>query len=44
MPDNEPLLDVVNLDVAYGDAQALWDLSLTVTEGESVRIMGPTCA
>lgn len=44
MPDNKPLLEVVNLNVAYGDAQALWDISLTVAEGESVTIIGPNGA
>lgn len=44
MPDNNRLLEVINLNVAYGDAQALWDISLTVHEGESVTIIGPNGA
>jgi branched-chain amino acid transport system ATP-binding protein len=44
MPDNSPLLTVANLNVAYGDAQALWDISLTVAEGERVTIIGPNGA
>lgn len=42
MPDSgTTLLEVVDINVAYGDAQALWDVSLTVNEGESVTIIGP---
>lgn len=45
MPDTgTPLLEVVDINVAYGDAQALWDVSLTVDEGESVTIIGPNGA
>ena len=35
-----PLLEVNNIDVFYGDAQALRDLSLYVNEGEVVTIVG----
>jgi len=38
------MLNIKNLDVSYGDAQALWDVSLTVNEGESVTIVGPNGA
>src|SRR5918998_1583828 len=34
------LLEVVDLNVAYGDAPALWDVSLNLEEGGSVRIDG----
>ena len=34
------MLDVKNLDVSYGDARALWDVSLNVGEGEIVSIVG----
>jgi branched-chain amino acid transport system ATP-binding protein len=42
--DGQTLLEVIGLNVAYGDAQALWDISLTVNEGESVTIIGPNGA
>lgn len=44
MPNNRVLLEVIDLNVAYGDAQALWNISLTVNEGESVTIIGPNGA
>jgi branched-chain amino acid transport system ATP-binding protein len=45
MPNNSKvLLEINNLNVAYGDAQALWNISLTVNEGESVTIIGPNGA
>jgi branched-chain amino acid transport system ATP-binding protein len=34
------LLSVSGLDVLYGDAQALWDVSLSVEEGEVVTVIG----
>ncbi len=34
------LLEVRGLDVLYGDAQALWDVSLSVEEGEIVTVIG----
>jgi branched-chain amino acid transport system ATP-binding protein len=37
---NAALLDVSGLCVAYGDVQALWDVSLTVGEGEIVALVG----
>src|SRR5262249_14815489 len=39
-----PLLEVVDLDVRYGDARALWDVSLTVGAGETVCVIGPNGA
>lgn len=38
------MLEVNNIDVYYGDLQALWDVSLTVQEGEVVALIGPNCA
>jgi branched-chain amino acid transport system ATP-binding protein len=34
------VLEVSDLDVFYGDAQALWDVSVSVEEGEVVSIVG----
>jgi branched-chain amino acid transport system ATP-binding protein len=34
------MLEIKNLDVFYGDAQALWDVSLLVKEGEIVTLLG----
>jgi branched-chain amino acid transport system ATP-binding protein len=34
------MLEVNKISVFYGDAQALWDLSFTVNEGEVVTIVG----
>ena len=38
------MLEVHDLNVAYGDAQALWDVRLTVNDGEIVAIVGPNGA
>jgi branched-chain amino acid transport system ATP-binding protein len=35
------MLEAEQLLVAYGDATALWDVSLTVGEGELVSVVGP---
>jgi branched-chain amino acid transport system ATP-binding protein len=35
------LLEVDNLEVAYGDYQVVWGVSLGVTAGESVALLGP---
>src|SRR5882757_2631615 len=35
------LLDVENLEVAYGDYQVVWGVSLGVEPGESVALLGP---
>jgi branched-chain amino acid transport system ATP-binding protein len=35
------LLDVKDLEVAYGDYQVLWGISLSVAAGESVALLGP---
>jgi len=34
------MLEVNNIDVYYGDLQAIWDVSLTVGEGEIVTLIG----
>ena len=36
----EPLLRVRNVDVAYGEVQVLWDVSLDVIPGEVVALVG----
>jgi len=38
------MLDVVNLQAAYGAAPALWDVSLNVARGELVCVVGPNGA
>ncbi len=38
------MLQVIDLDVFYGDAQALWGVSMTVGSGEVVSIVGPNGA
>jgi len=35
------LLDVKDLEVAYGDYQVVWGVSLSVAAGESVALLGP---
>jgi branched-chain amino acid transport system ATP-binding protein len=37
---NMSLLEVANIDVFYGDVQVVFDLSLTIREGEVVSIIG----
>lgn len=37
-------LQVTDVSVAYGDIQALWDVSLSVDEGEIVALIGPNGA
>ena len=39
-----PLLEIDGLQVAYGDATALWDVSLTIGKGELVAVVGPNGA
>jgi branched-chain amino acid transport system ATP-binding protein len=34
------MIELKNIDVAYGELQVLWDVSLTVKEGEVVSILG----
>lgn len=36
-----PLLEVTTLDAAYGPLQVLWNISLSVREGEFVALIGP---
>lgn len=38
------MLEIIDLNVAHGDAQALWDVSLTVGEREIVTVVGPNGA
>ena len=38
------MLEVNSIDVYYGDLQALWDVSLTVQNGEIVALVGPNGA
>src|SRR5260370_35608149 len=35
------LLEVRDLEVAYGDYQVVWGVSLSVAAGESVALLGP---
>jgi ABC-type branched-subunit amino acid transport system ATPase component len=43
-PREAPLLEVTDLDVAYGDFQVLWQAALRVAEGEIVAVLGPNGA
>src|ERR1700722_16462178 len=38
------LLEVENLDVAYGPIQVVWDITLSVRRGEVVSLIGPNGA
>jgi branched-chain amino acid transport system ATP-binding protein len=38
------MLSGANLDVGYGDAPVLWDVSMTVNSGELVAVVGPNGA
>jgi len=38
------MLEAANLNVGYGDAPALWDVSLAVGKGEIVSVLGPNGA
>jgi branched-chain amino acid transport system ATP-binding protein len=38
------MLEASAIQVAYGDAPALWDVSLTIGEGELVAVVGPNGA
>ncbi|GAC1550015.1 MAG: ABC transporter ATP-binding protein [Myxococcales bacterium] len=40
MPETAPLLEVSNLDLAYGDVQVLFGASLSVAPGEIVALLG----
>jgi branched-chain amino acid transport system ATP-binding protein len=38
------MLEIIELDAHYGDAQALWEVGLEVRDGEIVTIIGPNGA
>ncbi|HBQ85606.1 MAG TPA: branched-chain amino acid ABC transporter ATP-binding protein [Syntrophomonas sp.] len=38
------MLEINNLNVAYGDTQVIWDLNLKVEQGEIVTMLGPNGA
>ena len=38
------MLEADSLDVAYGDAPALWRVSLSIAAGELVAVVGPNGA
>ena len=40
----DQLLEVENLDVAYGPIQVVWDITLSVRRGEVVSLIGPNGA
>ncbi len=40
----EPLLSVSDLDVTYGEAQALFGVSVEVAPGAAVAVLGPNGA
>jgi branched-chain amino acid transport system ATP-binding protein len=40
----EPMLEVTDLEVAYGDVQVIWGISFSVTRGETVTLIGPNGA
>src|SRR5574341_2444487 len=40
----EPLLEVIDLEVAYGDVQVIWGISFSVARGETVTLIGPNGA
>ncbi len=45
MPESpSELLEIENLNVAYGDLQALWNVSLDIKQGELVVLVGPNGA
>lgn len=44
LADSSHLLRVDHVNVSYGDAPALWDVSLRVDEGELVSVVGPNGA
>ncbi len=37
---SEPILNVDQIDVYYGDFHALWDVSLEINKGDIVSIIG----
>ena len=43
-PDAAPLLEIRQLEVAYGEVQVLWDASLRIDEGSVTALLGPNGA
>jgi branched-chain amino acid transport system ATP-binding protein len=43
-PDGASLLAIRHLEVAYGDVQVLWDVSLTIAQGSITALLGPNGA
>lgn len=41
MPVNQPIIEVKNLNFAYGDIKVLEDVSFSIQEGDYVGIVGP---
>ena len=39
-----PVLEIKNISTRYGQVQVLWDISLTVGDGELVCLLGPNAA
>ena len=35
------LLQVNNIDVAYDEFQVIWDVSISIDQGEMVALLGP---
>ena len=35
------LLQVKNIDVAYDEFQVIWDVSISIDQGEMVALLGP---
>jgi branched-chain amino acid transport system ATP-binding protein len=44
MREEEPMLEVRDIDVYYGDSQAVFGLSLSVHKGEVVTLVGSNSA
>jgi branched-chain amino acid transport system ATP-binding protein len=42
--NDTPILSVLGLDAFYGDAQALWDVTMEIVTGEIVSLIGPNGA
>ena len=40
MAPSQPVLEVRNIATAYGDVQALWDVSFSVEQGQVATLLG----